>query len=201
MTVASVRPLPPEALYRHCTLDHLDFATTADLKTDIEFIGQDRPIAAIELGVTIDRQGYNIFALGPSGTGKYTVIQRFVEQRAADEPSPDDWCYVNDFEQPSTPRALRLPTGMGKQLKRDMERLVEELRTGLSSAFESDEYTTRRRTLEEEFEERQKESLAELQKQAQRARPGPAAGADRLRVRPDEGRRGRLPRGVPEAAR
>ena len=166
MTVASVRPLPPEALYRRCTLDHLDFTTTADLKTDIEFIGQDRPIAAIELGVTIDRQGYNIFALGPSGTGKYTVIQRFVEQRAAAEPSPNDWCYVNDFEQPSTPRALRLPTGMGKQLKRDMERLVEELRTGLSSAFESEEYTTRRRTLEEEFEERQKESLAELQKQA-----------------------------------
>ena len=55
---------------------------------------------------------------------------------------------------------------MGKELKRDMERLVEELRTGLSSAFESEEYTTRRRTLEEEFEERQKESLAELQKRA-----------------------------------
>ncbi|HJW76626.1 MAG TPA: ATP-binding protein [Thermoleophilia bacterium] len=164
--MASVRPLPPQALYRRCTLDHLDFTTTADLKTDIEFIGQDRPIAAIELGITVNRHGYNIFALGPSGTGKYTVIQRFVEQRAAAEPSPNDWCYVNDFEQPSAPRALRLPTGMGKQLKRDMDRLVEELRTGLSSAFESEEYTTRRRTLEEEFEERQKQSLAELQKQA-----------------------------------
>ena len=110
-------------------------------------------------GVTIDRQGYNIFALGPSGTGKYTVIERFVEQRAAAEPPPDDWCYVNDFEQPSMPRALRLPAGMGKELQRDMERLVEELRSGLSSAFESEEYATRRRALEEEFQERQQESL------------------------------------------
>ena len=136
-----------------CTLSHLDFETTADLEDSIEFIGQQRPIAAIELGVTIEREGYNIFALGPSGTGKYTVIQRIVEERAAAGPAPDDWCYVNDFERPSSPRALRLPAGMGKELSRDMERLVGDLRTGLSSAFESEEYTTRRRALEEEFKQ------------------------------------------------
>ncbi|RIK44069.1 MAG: ATP-dependent protease [Chloroflexi bacterium] len=161
--MASLQPLPPEALYTRCTLSHMDFETTAELGNDIEFIGQDRAIAAIELGITIDRQGYNIFALGPSGTGKYTVIQHFVEQQAAQEPPPDDWCYVNNFDQPYMPVALRLPTGMGKQLERDMGRLVEDLRTGLSSAFESEEYTTRRRTLEEEFQERQQGSLKELQ--------------------------------------
>ena len=164
--MASVRPLPPAALCTRCTLDHVDFSTTADLEDGTEFIGQERPIAAIELGVSIDHQGYNIFALGPSGTGKYTVIERFVEQRAAAERPPDDWCYVNDFEQPSMPRALRLPSGMGKELQRDMQRLVEELRSGLSSAFESDEYATRRRALEEEFQERQKTSFEELQEQA-----------------------------------
>jgi lon-related putative ATP-dependent protease len=133
------------------------------LGNDIEFIGQERASAAIELGITINRQGYNIFALGPSGAGKYTVIQHFVARQAAAEAPPEDWCYVNNFEQPYMPRALRLPTGMGKQLERDMGRLVEDLRTGLSSAFESDEYTTRRRALEEEFQERQQGSLKELQ--------------------------------------
>ncbi|MEE4276023.1 MAG: ATP-binding protein, partial [Thermoleophilia bacterium] len=164
--MAAVRPLPPEALSTPCTLSNVDFATTDDLDDGIEFIGQERPIAAIELGVTIEREGYNIFALGPSGTGKYTVIQRIVEQRAAAEPAPDDWCYVNDFEQPSSPRALRLPAGKGMELKRDMERFVAELRTGLSSAFESEEYTTRRRALEEEFEQREQQSLEELQERA-----------------------------------
>ena len=164
--MAAVRPLPPEALSTPCTLSHVDFTTTDDLEDGVEFIGQERPIAAIELGVTIEREGYNIFALGSSGTGKYTVIQRIVEQRAAAEPAPDDWCYVNDFEQPSSPRALRLPAGKGMELKRDMERLVAELRTGLSSAFESEEYTTRRRALEEEFEQREQQSLEELQERA-----------------------------------
>jgi lon-related putative ATP-dependent protease len=146
----------------------MDFATTDDLTDDIEFVGQQRPIAAIEVGVSIQREGYNIFALGPSGTGKYTVIQRFVEQRAASEAPPDDWCYVNNFERPSSPRVLRLPAGMGRRLEHDMERLVEELGTGLSSAFESEEYATRRRVLEEEFQERQQGSLHDLQERARK---------------------------------
>ncbi|HXF60195.1 MAG TPA: ATP-binding protein [Caldilineaceae bacterium] len=168
--MAPVAPLPPEALYTRCTLEHLDFKTTADLSADvaheIEFVGQKRAIAAIELGVSIERQGYNIFALGPSGTGKYTLVSRYAEQRAAGEPPPSDWCYVNNFDQPYRPRALRLPPGMGKQLQRDMERLVEDLRTGLSSAFESEEYQNRRRVLEAEFQERQQETLKTLQDQA-----------------------------------
>jgi lon-related putative ATP-dependent protease len=164
--VCPAQPLSPEALFTPCTLDHLEFSTTDDLTDGVEFIGQQRPIAAIELGVTIERQGYNIFALGPSGTGKYTVISRLVEERAAAQGAPDDWCYVNNFEQPSAPRALRLPAGRGKELRLDMERLVEELRTGLSSAFESEQYATRRHQLEEEFQERQQESLEELQKRA-----------------------------------
>ena len=163
----AVQPLPPEALVTPCTLEHLDFTTTADLDgEDVEFIGQERPIAAIELGVSIDRQGYNIFALGPSGTGKYTVIEHYVGGRAAAEPPPSDWCYVNDFERPSRPRALRLPAGMGKQLQQDMDRLVDELRSGLSAAFESEEYATRRRALEEEFSEREQERLSGLQDDA-----------------------------------
>ena len=184
LNVASVHPLPPDALYRRCTLDHVDFTTTADLEDGTEFIGQERPIAAIELGVSIDHQGYNIFALGPSGTGKYTVIQRFVEQRAAAERPPADWCYVNDFAQPSIPRALRLPAGMGKELRRDMQRLVEELRGGLSSAFESDEYATRRRALEEEFQERQKTSFEELQERARQRGLGLLSTPSGLAVAP-----------------
>ena len=162
-----VEPLPPEALRTRCTLEHLKFTTTDDLEDGTEFIGQERPIAAIELGVSIGREGYNIFALGPSGTGKYTVVRHFVEGRAAGEAPPDDWCYVNDFAEPSAPRALRLPAGMGRELQGDMRRLVRELRSGLSAAFESDEYATRRRALEEEFEGRSKASLEELQQQAQ----------------------------------
>lgn len=164
--MSPVAPLSPEELYQSCSFDQLDFNTTDDLTVEVEFIGQDRAVKALELGVAIQRQGYNIFALGPTGTGKHALVERLVEQRAASEPAPSDWCYVNNFQQPYIPRALRLPPGTGKELQRDMEHLVEELRTGLSSAFESEEYQTRRRVLEAEFNERQQGSLKVLQDQA-----------------------------------
>jgi len=39
----------------------------------------------------------DVFALEPAGTGKRSMLDRFFEQRAADEPVPSDWFYVNNF--------------------------------------------------------------------------------------------------------
>ena len=96
-------PLPPEELYTSCTLDHLDFETTDDLAELEGFLGQERAISAIRLGVNIERQGYNVYALGPTGTGKHTLVRQLVEEKAAQEPPPYDICYVNNFEDPSRP--------------------------------------------------------------------------------------------------
>lgn len=162
----SLKPLSPAALFKRTTLDGLQFNTTAELAEIEEFIGQDRAIQAVEFGIGIERQGYNLFALGPAGTGKRSLVRRYVEQRAATEPPPSDWCYVNNFERPYIPNALRLPPGMGKQLSNDVQHLVDDLRTSLSTAFESEEYQTRRQNLEMEFQERQQESLKDLQEKA-----------------------------------
>ncbi len=162
----SVSSLPPEALYRRCDPATLTFQSTAELPDIGDFIGQDRAIKAIEFGIGMSRHGYNIFALGPSGTGRHSLTQRYVERQAATEAPPHDWCYVNNFEQPYRPRVLCLPAGMGKTLRGDVQRLIEELRTALSSAFENEEYQTRRRALEMELQEQQQKSLDELQEQA-----------------------------------
>jgi len=159
-------PLPPEALYTTCTLEQLEFETTDDLKPLDGFLGQDRAIKAIDLGVSIRRQGYNIFALGPSGIGKHTLVRQLVEEKAANEPPPSDLCYVNNFAQPSSPNVLVLPAGTGTNLKKDMRLLTHDLRTSLASAFESEEYQSQRRVLEEEFQERQQESLQGLREKA-----------------------------------
>ncbi|MFN8491980.1 MAG: ATP-binding protein [Caldilineaceae bacterium] len=162
----ALKPLSPEALFKRSILDGLPFQSTNELAEIEEFIGQDRAIKAVEFGIGIERQGYNLFALGPAGTGKRSLVRRYVEQRAATEPPPADWCYVNNFERPYIPNALQLPSGMGKQLSNDVQHLVDDLRTSLSTAFESEEYQTRRQTLEMEFQERQQESLKELQEKA-----------------------------------
>lgn len=162
----SVPSLSPESLIRRCDPAALDFQTTEELPDIGEFIGQDRAIKAVEFGIGMSRHGYNIFALGPSGTGRHALVQRAVEQQAATEAPPHDWCYVNNFEQPYRPRVLCLPAGMGKELQKDVQRLVEELHNALSSAFENEEYQTRRQALEMEIQEQQQKALNELQEQS-----------------------------------
>jgi lon-related putative ATP-dependent protease len=167
IAVANVKPLPPEALYRHCDPQQFNFETTAELEDLAEVIGQPRAVEAVRFGVGIEHTGYNIFALGPAGTGKHSLVSQFLGQRAATEPPPFDWCYVHNFEQPHRPRALRLPPGTGVQLRDDMKRLVEDLHTALVSAFESDEYRMRQRVIEEEFKEQQERAFEGLQQRAQ----------------------------------
>ena len=162
----SLQPLSPERLCLRCDPQQFTFATTDELPDLTGFIGQDRAISALRFGVSIDRHGYNIFALGPIGSGKSTLVHTFAGARAAEEPPPSDWVYVNNFDEPYRPTAIELPAGMGRQLRDDMSRLVEDLRRSLSSAFESEEYQARRQTLEAEFQERQQESLQGLQEQA-----------------------------------
>ncbi len=158
--------LKPEQLYTHCDPDQFDFESTAELGEGDEIIGQERAVSSIEFGIGIQHEGYNLFALGPNGTGKYTAVRRYLASAAHQQPTPDDWCYVYNFEQPYKPRALRLPPGKGTALSQDMKRLVEELFTVLPAAFTSDEYQSQRKTLEEEYKSHQNEALEELRKQA-----------------------------------
>ncbi|MCX8067271.1 MAG: AAA family ATPase [Anaerolineae bacterium] len=160
------RELAPEQLRRTCDPQRFSFETTAELPLTPEIIGQPRATRAIEFGLEMERPGYNIFVLGPGGTGRATVIQRFLMERAAREPTPDDWVYVHNFRQPRSPRAIRLPPGMGARFRDDMAALVAELRRTIPRAFETDTYREARRQIEQRFQAAQEELLRQLDMQA-----------------------------------
>ena len=162
-----VQPLTAAALFRRTNLEELSFQTTEELEGLSDAIGQPRAVEAVEFGVGMNQPGYNIYAMGPAGTGKRSLVQKHFENRAAMEELPSDWCYVYNFSQPHRPEAIQLPPGRGAEFQQDMERFVGELRTSLSAAFESDEYRARRQVIEQEFQEQQEKSFESLQKRAQ----------------------------------
>jgi len=163
----TIESLSLQQLRRTCDLSQFGFETTDELEDLSGIVGQERAVDAIVFGIGIQREGYNLFALGPSGTGKRTTISQFLDQKAAAKPTPSDWCYVNNFEHPHKPRALQLPPGQGSVLRKDMEQLIEELRTAIPTVFESEDYRTRRQEVEEELKERQEQAFSEIQRQAQ----------------------------------
>jgi lon-related putative ATP-dependent protease len=129
-------------------------------------IGQERAIEAVTFGVGLKRQGYNLFALGVSGTGKHSVIADYLRREAARQQTPDDWCYVNNFDDPPRPKALRLPAGRAGALRDAMRKLVEELRAVLPATFESEDYRARRDVINERFKQQSEQAFGELQERA-----------------------------------
>ncbi len=159
-------PLAAAALYRRCDPALLPFASTAELTPLDEPLGQERAVAAIHFAIGMPSAGFNLFALGPEGTGKVSLIRSYLERAAATQPAADDWVYVFNFEDPHRPRTLRLPAGRGAELRRTMEHLVDDLRLAVPAAFEAEEYRTRRQLLEEGFKEQQENVFRTVQQRA-----------------------------------
>ncbi|MCH8809505.1 MAG: AAA family ATPase [Proteobacteria bacterium] len=164
--MGEVERLSADALCWRCTPEQFAFESTDDLDDLTEVMGQERAVEALRFGIGMRRAGYNIYALGPEGIGKHTVARRFLEEQARGEPLPLDWCYVSNFKEPRKPRILQLNAGRGAVFQTDMARFVEDVRHALRSAFESEEYRTRRQVLEEEIKERQEHALEEIEEDA-----------------------------------
>lgn len=159
-------PLPVESLYRGCNANDFDFQTTDEL-ADIDLtVGQERAIDALQFGINIKDGGYNIFALGPAGTGKHKTVQQILTRTATEQQPAPDWCYVNNFTEPHKPIALRLPAGFGSKLRNSMDQLVEEISISIPAAFESDEYHSRLDEIEEELKEKHSSALNQLSEDA-----------------------------------
>jgi len=163
----AITKLEPAALFSPCDVQAFRFDTTAELEDLGEIIGQPRAVDAVKFGIGIRREGYNLFALGPAGSGRRSLVQRYAEQHAAGEPLPPDWCYINNFQQSHKPRMLALPAGRGVALQKDMEQFIEDLHGAIPAVFESSEYRTRAQSIEEEINERQEDALKRIQENAE----------------------------------
>ncbi len=161
------RPLPAQMMRRSCETSELAFATTDEVPDLEGLVGQDRAIDAVRFGIGIRRQGFNIFAFGPSGTGRHTLVQDLLGRQAATDETPADWCYVHNFADPHKPRSLMMPTGRAASLRDAMKKLVTELRAALPAAFEREDYRARREVIDQQFKHRHEEAFGALQHKAE----------------------------------
>jgi lon-related putative ATP-dependent protease len=164
--MTSIRSLPPDQLFRRCDPGLFGFATSAELEGLDQMLGQARAVEAIQLGTEIDLKGFNLFVLGPPGTGRHSFIRDCLKDKAAGGPPAADWCYVNNFDEPRKPKAIELPAGTGRRLRDDIRRMIEEARSAVPTAFESEDYHKRRQAIEREADEEQEYAFKEVQKNA-----------------------------------
>ena len=161
-----VSALRVEDLPNCCDPQSFNFETTNDLEPLAEIIGQDRALEAIHFGLGMQNEGYNLYVLGPPGVGKFTAVNQYLQTLAKRGPVPSDWCYVNNFQDASKPIRLELPAGRGVALRADMQHLVEDLKTAIPQAFDTDDYKARVGQIEADLQQKQEGAFRDLHEAA-----------------------------------
>lgn len=158
--------LTPEVLYHACDASTLAFNTTDELDDSKEIIGQSRALDALNFGVGIKHDGYNLFVTGSAGLGKHTIVKQLLETKKVDYPEPNDWCYFNNFKLHQNPHILKLPAGFGHKLNNDMKQLIEDLLAAIPAAFETDNYHARVKEIHDELIALEKDEFTKLDKKS-----------------------------------
>jgi predicted ATP-dependent protease len=160
--------LSPEAVRWRCDPGVFAFETTAELPPDEIVVGQARAVRALDFGLTVPQTGYNVFVTGPVGTGRTTYTRKKVGDVAVTRPTPPDWCYVFNFQQPDQPVAVSLPAGSGDRFRREIDALIDELKDGIRKLLASERFATRRAEIVRTYETRINQIWQTLEGEARR---------------------------------
>lgn len=155
-----IEELSAGSLYHRCDPAQIPIPSSLTSGRLKAIIGQDRAVKAMKFGLGIQSKGFNLYVSGLPGTGRTTAIKQFLEELASAQPTPPDWCYVNNFNDPIRPNAILLPPGLAVELQKDMERLVREAVKEIRSAFESEQYAALKEETLRTFQQ-QKQTLLE----------------------------------------
>lgn len=154
--------VPPTMLSPNVEVDRLGFGDTSELEPLEETIGQERAVEALEFGLRMQSAGFNIYVSGPIGSGKWLVVREMAKRLAREAPPPSDWCYVNNFQDPSKPRCLSFPAAQGRAFKEAMATLIQSFRRDIQRLFESTKYLESKSKIADETEARKKALFKEL---------------------------------------
>lgn len=142
----------------------LKYNNTSEIEPLEDILGQKRAIDAMEIGLKIDNQAYNIYLSGESGTGKTTYVKKILKEYASKKNSQKDWCYVYNFEKSREPIIIGLEKGLGKVFKKDIEKLIETLLKELRDTFESEEIELAKNQVLEDYEKEKDVLLKKIKK-------------------------------------
>ncbi len=155
--------VPVDNLCWRCDPKQFEFQCTKDLAPLREFIGQERAMKAVEFGLNMENDGYNIYVAGLTGTGKTSIVKSYIERVTGERKTRgetlalEDWCYLYNFKETDCPSIVPFPQGRGKLFQTRISELLASMRQELGRTFSSNEYKAeKQKTIEESQTQQQK---------------------------------------------
>ncbi|MDP5187885.1 MAG: AAA family ATPase [Alishewanella sp.] len=130
------------------------------------FIGQDRARSALEFAIGMDMPGYNLYVMGEQALGRSTLVHDILQQAASEKATPDEWCYLNNFDDERVPSTCRLLAGEGRKLVKKLEALIDELMDTFPAAFDNPGYQRKKKAIHRTFDKRYEEAIDRVESKA-----------------------------------
>ncbi len=130
------------------------------------FIGQDRAKSALAFAIGMDMPGYNLYVMGEPALGRFTLVQDILQQAASEKATPEEWCYLNNFDDERVPNTLRLLPGEGKILVKKIEALIDELLDTFPAAFDNPGYQRKKKAIARAFDDKYEQAIELVEKKA-----------------------------------
>lgn len=150
----------------YCNPNIFKFESTQELENIYTGIGQDRGIKALEFGINVDVNGYNIYLEGPSGVGKTMYTKNYLTKISKKKKVPLDWCYIYNFDNPNEPIAVSLSAGQGKEFKEAMDNFIKDVKSDIKKTFNNDDFEKEKTLIKQEFEEKRASLMEKLNRES-----------------------------------
>ncbi|HTC43256.1 MAG TPA: AAA family ATPase [Candidatus Acidoferrales bacterium] len=160
--------LAADKLRWRCELSRIPFETTAQAQKREGFVGQERALRALKMGVELSAPGYNVFVCGLAGTSRGGTIAQMIEDLHPITKPSLDRCYVNNFKVPDRPRLLTLARGSANNFKKDMQAGIDFLRRRIPQVFEGEPFQRQKGRIVERFSVREKDLMDDFTRRISR---------------------------------
>lgn len=145
-----------------CNPNIFKFETTEILEPISAGIGQERGIKALEFGLNVDINGYNLYIEGPNGVGKTMYTKHYLDTISKKKKIPQDWCYIYNFDNPNEPIAVSLTAGQGKEFRDAMDRFIKDIKHDIKETFSNDDFEKEKSLIKQEYDAKRENLMAKL---------------------------------------
>ena len=140
----TLHTLTPQQLTLNISAGQFSFSDTSELifaeNKSAQYqawIAQFEAKKAAEFGLSISQPGFNLLALGEPGTGRTSLMLSAMHEAATQQVVPCDLIALYQFDVTGKPLFLKLPAGVGTQLKLALDQFVRNLAKELASLLEA----------------------------------------------------------------
>lgn len=161
--MSKITPLPANKLYTSFDANKIPWETSNEIPKSLrKDFSQPRAVKALTLALNIKDNGYNVYLAGENDLGRSYMLSQFLKPIALKKETPPDLLYVNNFENEDNPILLKVQAGQGKVLKREIAKILQQIKKEIPLRFETHAYEKKRQALLSNFQRIRESFIKEM---------------------------------------